>query len=202
MADRRGTFGPVVLVGLAGAALAAVAGARPWVDVSTQRSGSDADARDQAMASTLSMTVSGESPLAAALALVVLACWGVVLVTRGRVRRGTAALGAVAGLGLAATVVSAPWLLRDDVAAEVRQIVGGSVEVGLTAWWGAALLAAVLVVATTVLAVRLVPRWPEMGARYDAPADAASAQRRTPTTGIDMWKALDEGRDPTAEANE
>ena len=44
-----------------------------------------------------------------------------------------------------------------------------------------------------------MPRWPEMGTRYDAPA------ARTPTavdaaddaSNRDLWKAIDEGHDPT-----
>jgi hypothetical protein len=34
-------------------------------------------------------------------------------------------------------------------------------------------------------------RWPEMSRRYDAPTDQESR------TDNDLWKALDEGRDPT-----
>ena len=59
-----------------------------------------------------------------------------------------------------------------------------------------------------VLAVRLVPTWPEMGRRYDAPADATpdrtevAAQEPGEEPGqqenLDLWKAMDEGRDPTA----
>ena len=39
------------------------------------------------------------------------------------------------------------------------------------------------------------PGWPAMGSRYDAPA--ARAERPAPPTQ-DLWRALDEGRDPTA----
>ena len=60
--------------------------------------------------------------------------------------------------------------------------------------------------ASTVLALRLVRTWPEMGSRYDAPTgarggdgtDPAEAPADHPTENIDIWKALDEGRDPTA----
>ena len=46
------------------------------------------------------------------------------------------------------------------------------------------------------------PEWPEMGTRYDAPGSAVPAPA-TPAepderTGLDLWKAMDEGRDPTA----
>ena len=45
-----------------------------------------------------------------------------------------------------------------------------------------------------------MPGWPEMGRRYDAPADA-TAERAAPLPeeqeNLDLWKAMDEGRDPT-----
>jgi hypothetical protein len=40
-----------------------------------------------------------------------------------------------------------------------------------------------------------VPQWPEMGRRYDAPTDAPATQEIE--SDRDLWKALDEGRDPT-----
>ncbi|MFM6852439.1 MAG: Trp biosynthesis-associated membrane protein [Terrabacter sp.] len=199
----RRTFGPVVLVGVAAAGLASVAGSKPWV---SGRSGAfDTSAQDnQAMVSTLSANGASESPLAAALALVLLACWGVLLVTRGRFRRAVAVLALVAALGLAATTVEAFWSLPDKLADALVEMSGtDTVSTSLTSWYAAAVVAAVLAVATTAAAVRLVPGWPEMGTRYDAPADHGSgaAERAgdaPPTENIDIWKALDEGRDPTA----
>jgi uncharacterized membrane protein (TIGR02234 family) len=204
MAERRRTFAPVVLAGLASAALAAVAGGKDWLAV---HPGSDASA---VPVSPLSVTAALGSPLAAGLALVVLACWGVVLVTRGRFRRAVAWLGVLAGVGYAVTTVAAPWTLREDATDEIFRTTAQQPDIGLTAWWWAALVAAVLVVATTVLAALLVPRWPEMASRYDAPADASpevatdGVDGAGPSRGsvrdsnIDLWKALDEGRDPTA----
>ena len=46
-----------------------------------------------------------------------------------------------------------------------------------------------------VLAVRLVPGWPEMGSRYDAPGHPTPP--RIMSEQRDLWHALDEGRDPT-----
>ena len=54
-----------------------------------------------------------------------------------------------------------------------------------------------LAVVPAVLAVRLVPSWPEMGSRYDAPGTPAPATEPEPTREQDLWAALDEGRDPT-----
>jgi hypothetical protein len=45
-----------------------------------------------------------------------------------------------------------------------------------------------------------VGRWPEMGRRYDAPAARAVAPGGGPAEeqeNLELWKALDEGRDPT-----
>ena len=84
----RRTFGPVLLLGLAAGTLAAVAGSKPWVEPSS------ADGQTQAFARFVAVGGdSGELPVATSLALVALACWGVVLVTRARVRRAVAVLG-------------------------------------------------------------------------------------------------------------
>lgn len=199
----RRTFGPVVLLGVASAALAAWAASKPWV------SGTGADSFAEASVS-LATTAAGEiasSPLGTALAFVVLACWGVVLVTRGRFRRAVAALAVLAALGYAATVVWAPFSLPDHLVEQVRRRTGATLdETSLTGWFWLAAVAAVLVLASTVLALRLVRTWPEMGTRYDAPTgaraagagDRAGASSERPTDNIDIWKALDEGRDPTA----
>ena len=56
-------------------------------------------------------------------------------------------------------------------------------------------VAAVGCVLTTLLAVRLVPAWPEMGRRYDAPPGRRAPAE--PQGNLEIWKALDEGHDPT-----
>ena len=201
MADPRGarrTFGPVVLLGLGAAGLAAVAGSKPWM---TGESGSVDGS--SAMASVLSLDGAQDSPLAAALALVVLACWGVVLMTRGRVRRAVAVLGLVAAVGLSIVTIEAFWSLPDKLADSLLEVSGtDTVSTQVTAWYAAALVGAGLSVAATLAAVVLVPGWPEMGSRYDAPTGqqtpAGATAAAAPTENIDIWKALDEGRDPTA----
>jgi uncharacterized membrane protein (TIGR02234 family) len=181
----RRTFGPVVLLGLVAGGLTAMAGNNPVAD---------ADTTDALV------TYDAHLPLATALGLVVLACWGVVLVTRGRVRRAVALLGVVASAGALAAVLAAwtqvPDQLRDELAAV------GVTDAGVshTAWYWLALLGAVLSLATTVLAVVLAPAWPEMGTRYDAPTGSAPVPEKAPEeqSSLDLWKAMDEGRDPTA----
>lgn len=193
MSEPRRTFGPVVLLGLAAGILAAVASSRPWVVDAT--GGADRAADPLGLVAD-----AGEMPLAAALSLVVLACWGVLLVTRRTVRRVVAVLGLLAALGLAATVVVGWTSLPDAVADTMAEQAGSgdAFAVETTAWFWAAAVGTLGSVAATLLAVRWVPHWPEMGARYDAPGSADGAGPPEDASSLDLWKAMDEGRDPTA----
>jgi len=192
---RRRSFGPAVAAGLAAAALAAVAGHQPWA------SGTDSGGFGE-----LSATVeAGRVPAANALALVVLACWGVLLVTRGRVRRAVAVLAALAALALVATFVVGFGAAPEQVRDAYDQFGVSDPDVSRTGWYWVSGVAVVLTLLTTLAAVRLAPGWPEMGRRYDAPAvpepAAAAATPATPPDereNLDLWKAMDEGRDPTA----
>lgn len=194
-AERRTGFGPVVLGGLASGALAAVAGTRAWVEGSSGQLSTET-AGDAAVVGSAVAAGIGEMPLAGALSLVVLAGWGVVLVTRGRLRRFVMAVAALASIGLLVTTVWAFFTLQDSVGEQLRAASGEDTSaVHFTGWYVAACVAAVGCVVTTLLAVRLVPAWPEMGRRYDAPAgDAAPVE---PQGNLEIWKALDEGHDPT-----
>lgn len=190
MAERRHSFGPVVLLGLAAGTLAAVAGARPWAEGSSGR----VDTSDEAAVAQLG--TAQEMPLAIALALVVLACWGALLVTRGRFRRAVAALAALAAAGLVVTCVVGFGSVQDGLAGALRQASGtDTASVSLTGWYVAACVGALLSLGATVAAVLLVPGWPEMGQRYDAPSGRATSAG--PAGNLDLWKALDEGHDPT-----
>lgn len=198
MAESRKTFGPVVLLGLASGAAAAVAGTKAWVELS----GTESQSNSGAMASMLEVSAPGEMPLAAALSLVVLACWGVLLVTRGRVRRAVAGLGAVSALGLLVTTISAVFTLPDSFRDSMKNVLGAvDFDSSFTGWYAAALISAVACVVATLAAVRLTPGWPEMGARYDAPAGPTreGAVPAEPEDNIELWKALDEGHDPTGQ---
>lgn len=192
MAEPRATFAPVVGLGLLAGTLAAVAGSRPWV-VDAEADGPTPD--------PLGLVAdAGEMPLGLALALVLLACWGVLLVSRGAVRRAVAGLAVLAALGLAVTVVVAFYTLPDQVAAAQleaalpRDDVHGS---EISGWYVAAALGALLSVASSVLAVRWVGHWPEMGSRYDAPGSGGAERSPEDPTSLDLWKSIDEGRDPT-----
>jgi hypothetical protein len=180
-ARRRTGFVPTVGLGLATAALAAVASAKPWFRL----------ASDSAVPGVPPSDRSIDMPLALALSLVVLAGWGAVLVSRGRLRRVLVVVGLVAALGVVACAATAPFMLPGDL----RDALGPSASglgVHATGWFVAAAVAALLSLATLVAAVRLAPGWPTMSSRYDAPATRATEPDET-----DLWKALDAGHDPT-----
>jgi uncharacterized membrane protein (TIGR02234 family) len=199
MAERRSrSFGPAVLAGLTGAVLSAVAAGRDWATASGSAAGVDV---------TAAVKGSATAPLAIALGLVALAAWGVVLVLRGRTRRLVAVLGALAAVGVVAAVVNGFHRAHDDAVAAVAAK-GGSedaVHASLTGWYFVCGAGAVLTLAAFAVAVVASPRWPAMGTRYDAPgappagSTAVSGGRTAePVTERDMWRALDDGRDPTA----
>jgi uncharacterized membrane protein (TIGR02234 family) len=195
--EGRRSFGPTVLVGLSAGALTAVAAARDWAGATGSAAGVDVAA---------SVKGSATAPLAIALALVALASWGTVLVLRGRARRVVAVVGAVASAGVLATVVSAFDRAQDDAVEAVvsRGATGDTFVSSLTGWYFACGVGAVLTLLAFAVAVGAAPRWPAMGSRYDAPATRTSpgspsaAGAPEPATEQDMWRALDDGRDPTA----
>ena len=118
-----------------------------------------------------------------------------------------AAAASVATLGLAAAVgVLVTVLVRVGEVSQTAgsMLAGGSARTDLetttTAWPYVACVGAVLAAAAFVVALRSAAGWPEMSRRYDAPA-AGSGPAAGATDGdaapADLWRALDEGRDPT-----
>jgi len=184
-AEGRRWFGPAVLLGLAGTGLSALAGSKPWA------------APDGQAGTTLVDKTSGHVPLAAALGLVGLATWGVLLVTRGRVRRVVAALGAVVAVGLVATAVVGRSSALDSARHATVDLGRTPTGAHTTPWWFAALVAAVLALVAAAIAVRNVSSWPEMGSRYDAPTGRAETDDPAQMEDVDLWRAIDQGRDPT-----
>lgn len=170
-----------------GSGLAALAGTKPWA---APTGGSGA---------TLVDKTGGHVPLAGALGLVALACWGVVLVTRGLARRAVAVLGAVVAVGLLVTVVVGRGTALDSARTATLDLGHGPVTAQVTGWWWAALVGSVLELVTALVAARLVRTWPEMGSRYDAPGTAGGDTTADPAVMDegDLWRAIDQGRDPT-----
>lgn len=194
--EARRTFGPVVLLGLVGSGFAAVAGHRAMLAVP-----------DDYFKTIGLVGFTGqddsivEFPLAGALALVALACWGVLLVTRGVVRRIVAGIGALAALGILLVVVIGGFIQDDDAAADLgtRLGLGGqTAPLERTPWLWVVLASALVALLAAAAAIRYVGSWPEMGSRYDAPTGRTVVEAEPEEqTNIDLWKSLDEGSDPT-----
>ena len=192
MADRRRTYAAVLAVGVLSAALAAVVSSRSLLDIDGFLVAGDGSALGTGPATDL--------PLATTLSMVVLAAWGVLVVTRGRVRRAVAVLGAVAALCVLVTVVAGYWQLPDGAADELARV-GSRPDIGLKPSYWLALVLSTISLGAAVAAVALVPHWPAMGTRYDAPGgdgDGASRVQGEADDDLALWKALDQGRDPTA----
>ena len=186
MRDR--SFGRTVLAGLGGAALAAVSASRDWARAAGESAGVKVHA---------SVPGSEAAPLVLALALVTLASWGVVLVLRGRARQVVAAVGLLAAVGALVAMVDAFDAAQDAAVAAVtaRGGTGDTFTASLTGWYWASGVGALLTALALAVAVRRARTWPALGSRYDAPGARAAA----PASEQDLWRALDEGHDPTAE---
>jgi uncharacterized membrane protein (TIGR02234 family) len=188
--NRRKGFAPTVVGGLASAGLTAVAANQTWATAEPE----------QGEFAFTTLTEAPQVPLVLTLSLVVLAAWGVLLVTRGGVRRVVAWLGALAAVGALVATVAGRWTLADSFERDFADQ-GATALVDYGAWWWVAVVAAALSAAVAVLAAANVGRWPEMGTRYDAPGTAASetpaAAPAEEQTNLDLWKSIDEGHDPT-----
>jgi uncharacterized membrane protein (TIGR02234 family) len=180
-------FAPVVLAGITSAAVLAVASSRPWIRI---------DLSASARVGLTDEDLRADSPLALALSLVVLAAWGVVLVSRRRVRRVVLALALLADVGILACALRAPATLPDQIRNQLT--LGDAGSASPTVAYVVAIVAAIAGPVVLGQALRYAPRWPEMSSRYDAPTST-----RTETApaedlpDLELWKAMDEGRDPT-----
>jgi uncharacterized membrane protein (TIGR02234 family) len=179
---RRSSFGPTLAAGLAGAGLATVAATQPWAEATTRSP------------AVRTVTASGAdvAPAVLPLALVALACWGTVLVLRRRGRRVVSVLGLVAA-ALAGAVAATAVGRAADAAVDLLGDAPDA-DASVTAWPWVAFAGSVVACLAFAVALASAGRWPEMSARYDAPGDGPPAD----STDRELWKALDEGRDPTA----
>ena len=194
--SRTASLARTAAAGLAGAGLAAVAAGQTWATATvTSPAARSAVAKGTDVA-----------PLALPLALVALAAGGSVLVLRRTGRRVVAVRGLVASAGSALAVVLA--LGDRTTAAQGALGTGTDADVSTSVWPFLGLAGAVLAAVTFVVAVRRAGTWPEMSRRYDAPTpstpgategdDTIAAAGPEGPSDRDLWRALDEGRDPTA----
>lgn len=190
--NARRLYAPSVLATLASGGLAFVAASRTWAHATIQAKGVPA----------APLEVSGSDAIAVvpALALVIVAAALAVLAASTRVRRGVGVLVVLVAVAAIVVILRAGGELEAAVTAAVHDspaFIGSNapdeVQHGPWRWVTAgAFLAAGLVGAVIA---RFGAYWPTMGRKYEAPA--AHSDRGTPETEADIWKALDEGRDPT-----
>lgn len=188
---RRRTFVPALGVGLGSTALVAVAGNQAWVEPAN-------DSPTGSIGQVAAIAADASSPLTTAVALVGLAAWGVLAVTRGRFRRVIAWFTAAVSIALLLVIVLGLVAAPDDLRALMAQYGLEDPALRRTAWAWVALAATPFALAAGALAVRDVGHWPQMGSRYDAPGAADEPERDAEEqSNLDLWKSLDEGTDPT-----
>ncbi|BBH16260.1 hypothetical protein Back2_05470 [Nocardioides baekrokdamisoli] len=168
----------MVLLGVAASGLAAYAGSKDWISSHAVTG-----------ASTLMTSQNDDltSPGTTSLALVALAAWGVLLVTRGWARRTVAILAGIAALG----PIPGLW-------GSAHHLTTSHEGSHATGWPWVAAVSLVLAATAAVLAAIWAPSWPEMGRKYDAPQAPAGIDT---DDNAGLWRQLSEGRDPTEDGN-
>lgn len=185
---RRG-YALTLLLGMGSAGAVAVGAAKPWFTAEAEVAGLPRLAVD--------VTGSDVVPAAAALGLAVLAAFGAVVATRGRIRQAIGVLIVVAMLFVAYSAVfpGSPSGLVDD-ALVAKGWSGGDREIDSVWWRWLVAVAGILGAVCGGLVVRYAMQWATMGDRYDAPSQRAPAET---TTEADVWRAIDRGDDPTTD---
>lgn len=181
-----GSFPAVVALGLATAAIGLVAAGRPWATARAAAPG------------PREVSVSGTdlAPLMLPLALVALACWGAFLVLRTPGRRGVSLLGVLASASAAVAAVAGAGGAGPDAAALLSDPAAAVTSVSAWPWAGAVALAGCG--AAFVLGGLRCAAWPQMSRRYDRTESAPERRDGDARRPVDLWRALDDGQDPTA----
>ncbi|RLV55890.1 hypothetical protein D9V41_08260 [Aeromicrobium phragmitis] len=190
MSRPRRWFAPTVLALVAGGGLTFLTMRQTWGATTLTAEGLPDD--------ELTVTGAEAMPVVSALGLVLLASALALLAGSPRVRRVlgvvvvTVAMSSLAwvAIGSGAAVDSA----LDDAVRESASFTGTNQPDA--ADFTPSRLATIAGLAVAALAgavtVRFAPAWPTMSSRYEAPG-----ARPAETDESDMWKAFDEGRDPT-----
>jgi uncharacterized membrane protein (TIGR02234 family) len=181
-----------LLAGVIGGGVVAVAAAKPWATVTVGGQGLPA----------LPVSVDGADavPMVAALGLVLLAGAVSLVATRSQGRRLAGLLLVVAALVVGWQTLTAGPAITDALRAQMVGAVGSSPSPHAdgTAWRWLTLFGAGLSLLAGLAAIAKGPDWPVMGSRYDPPKGARAASGAEAGTDTDTWRAIDEGRDPTA----
>lgn len=189
--NTRRLYAPVVVGTLAAGGLAFFAASRTWAHVRIATDGLPSDSVD--------VTGADAQPLVSALALVVVTAALAVLAASPRVRRVVGGFTVLIALTAAVVVLLGGSSLDNavDHAIEASPAYTGSGDRDFTtsAWKYVTVLAFVIAALLGGITAKLGASWPTMSSRYDAPA--ARPAVTAPQSDAEMWKALDEGRDPT-----
>ncbi|TSD63104.1 Trp biosynthesis-associated membrane protein [Aeromicrobium piscarium] len=186
----RRLYAPVVLgLVLAGAGVFASL-TRTWGETVVRAEGLPED--------QIAVTGSEAMPVVSALGIVLLASGLAVLAGSRRVRQVLGVLVALVAAGCLVWVVAGSG---DAVSSAVLSAVRESAsftgdnapgDVAVSPWRWATAAALALAFACGVVTARFAGSWPTMSSRYESPAARATTEDET-----DMWKAFDDGRDPT-----
>ena len=189
--NARRLYAPVVLGTLAAGGLAFFAASRTWAHVQIATDGLPSDSVD--------VTGADAQPIVSALALVVVASALAVLAASPRIRRVVGAFTVLVALTAAAVVLLGGSSLDHAVDHAVKESPAftgtGDHDFTTSAWKYVSALAFLIAAVLAGITAKLGAIWPTMSSRYDAPA--ARSAVTAPQSDAEMWKALDEGRDPT-----
>lgn len=193
-ASRRG-YGLTLVIGLLAATVVTVGTSKAWAAATVTIQGLP----------TLRASATGAdmAPLVGALGVVLLAAFGVVIATRGLVRRGVGLLIVVVALVVLVAAVH-PGGAHDalDAALSAKGLPRGHAFETQSAVWRWLVFAASVPCALAGAAVAAYGgHWATMGSRYDSPGAAGPiAAAPGPEAGLDeadAWRAIDQGQDPT-----
>jgi uncharacterized membrane protein (TIGR02234 family) len=205
--DRRALV-VAILGGLAAGGLALLGVSLPWARVEIAVPG--------VPSSTIEVSGSNALPWVAALTLVILAGALAIVPTGGRLRRVIGAIVGLAAAGAAIGTLTAGSAIDDALSEQLAAspASGGVDDAAIVAaadhpaWRWLTLGGSVAGIAVGVFVTARGDRWATMGSRYDAPAarrrgpetepDDETTEETEPAENADLWRALDEGRDPTA----
>jgi uncharacterized membrane protein (TIGR02234 family) len=173
-----------LLPGLAGAALALLAGAQSWWRARSEGT---------SVAFSGSETTAG---LSQALGVVALAGWLLVLVLRRRGRRALGVLTALTGAAIAVLGGLNRPPNTATVQTGVRQVsLADQFALASSAWPYVYAAAGLLVLAGGVLVATTASRWPQRADRFSRAAATARVSAEDDPSAV--WRAQDAGLDPT-----
>jgi hypothetical protein len=161
-----------------------------WIEITSPVLGGTATTAETVGVHVTPVTGSALSPAGGVMGLLTLVLGGVVILTRGLLRRAVGVLAVAAGLFGAVTAVAftASSRLPDWLVDEVGVVLGEQ----RTLWWVMALAAGVLTAAGGGLVAVRGGDFATFSSRYER----AGARPRS------TWEALDHGIDPTADASD